>query len=146
MHGRLRRLDAPERSSDWTAADLRDRRVPVRQSPSAPLCSLQQLKSATELLSSVFGDGATNIGGFHEGLNLAAVWNLPTVFICENNLYGEYSPIATTTAVTDIAERAASYNMAERNRRRPRRRRGLCRPPSHRAVERARSGWWAHAD
>ena len=60
---------------------------------------------------SVFGDGATNIGGFHEGLNLAAVWNLPAVFLCENNLYGEYSPIATTTAVTDIAERAASYNM-----------------------------------
>jgi pyruvate dehydrogenase E1 component alpha subunit len=60
---------------------------------------------------SVFGDGATNIGGFHEGLNLAAVWNLPAVFLCENNLYGEYSPIATTTAVTDIAQRAASYNM-----------------------------------
>jgi acetoin:2,6-dichlorophenolindophenol oxidoreductase subunit alpha len=61
---------------------------------------------------SVFGDGATNIGGFHEGLNLAAVWNLPAVFICENNLYGEYSPIATTTAVTEIAVRATSYGMA----------------------------------
>lgn len=60
---------------------------------------------------SVFGDGATNIGGFHEGLNLAAVWNLPAIFLCENNLYGEYSPIATTTAVTDIADRAAAYNM-----------------------------------
>jgi TPP-dependent pyruvate/acetoin dehydrogenase alpha subunit len=61
---------------------------------------------------SVFGDGSTNIGGFHEGLNLAAVWNLPAVFLCENNLYGEYSPIATTTAVTDIAVRATSYGMA----------------------------------
>ncbi|HVA54121.1 MAG TPA: thiamine pyrophosphate-dependent dehydrogenase E1 component subunit alpha [Acidimicrobiales bacterium] len=60
---------------------------------------------------SVFGDGSTNIGGFHEGLNLAAVWNLPAVFLCENNLYGEYSPIATTTAVTDIALRATSYGM-----------------------------------
>lgn len=60
---------------------------------------------------SVFGDGSTNIGGFHEGLNLASVWNLPAIFLCENNLYGEYSPIATTTAVTNIAERAASYNM-----------------------------------
>jgi acetoin:2,6-dichlorophenolindophenol oxidoreductase subunit alpha len=60
---------------------------------------------------SVFGDGATNIGGFHEGLNLAAVWNLPAIFICENNLYGEYSPIASTTAVTDIATRATSYGM-----------------------------------
>lgn len=60
---------------------------------------------------SVFGDGATNIGGFHESLNLAAVWNLPTIFICENNLYGEYSPIASTTAVTEIAQRATSYDM-----------------------------------
>ncbi|MDH2903761.1 MAG: thiamine pyrophosphate-dependent dehydrogenase E1 component subunit alpha [Actinomycetota bacterium] len=61
---------------------------------------------------SVFGDGATNIGAFHEGLNLAAVWNLPVVFVCENNLYGEYSPLESTTAVTDIADRAASYAMA----------------------------------
>jgi pyruvate dehydrogenase E1 component alpha subunit len=61
---------------------------------------------------SIFGDGATNIGAFHEGLNLAAIWRLPVVFICENNLYGEYSPIATTTPVGDIAVRAASYGMA----------------------------------
>ena len=60
---------------------------------------------------SVFGDGSTNIGGFHEGLNLAQVWNLPAVFICENNLYGEYSPIATTTSVIDIVTRAVSYGM-----------------------------------
>lgn len=60
----------------------------------------------------VFGDGTTNIGAFHEALNLAAVWKLPAVFVCENNLYGEYSPIATTTPVTDIVDRAASYAMA----------------------------------
>jgi acetoin:2,6-dichlorophenolindophenol oxidoreductase subunit alpha len=60
---------------------------------------------------SVFGDGATNIGAFHEGLNLAKVWNLPAIFICENNLYGEYSPLATTTAVSDIADRARSFAM-----------------------------------
>ena len=60
---------------------------------------------------SIFGDGATNIGAFHEGINLAAIWNLPAVFVCENNLYGEYSPIHTTTAVGDIAERAASYGI-----------------------------------
>jgi acetoin:2,6-dichlorophenolindophenol oxidoreductase subunit alpha len=56
-----------------------------------------------------FGDGTTNIGAFHESLNLASVWKLPVVFVCENNLYGEYSPIASTTPVTELAERAASY-------------------------------------
>lgn len=59
----------------------------------------------------VFGDGASNIGAFHEGLNLAAVWRMPVVFVCENNLYGEYSPLATTTSVTDIALRGASYGI-----------------------------------
>ena len=59
-----------------------------------------------------FGDGSTNIGAFHEALNLAAIWKLPAVFVCENNLYGEYSPIATTTPVERIADRAASYAMA----------------------------------
>ena len=61
---------------------------------------------------SVFGDGSTNIGAFHEALNLAAVWNLPVIFICENNLYGEYSPIASTTAVTEISKRALAFDMA----------------------------------
>ncbi len=70
-----------------------------------------QLQGTEDVSVSVFGDGATNIGGFHEGLNLAAVWSLPVVFICENNLYGEYSPIARTTPVTDLAVRAASYQM-----------------------------------
>src|ERR1700735_32073 len=59
-----------------------------------------------------FGDGATNIGAFHEALNLAAVWKLPAVFVCENNLYGEYSPIASTTPVEQLGDRAASYEMA----------------------------------
>jgi pyruvate dehydrogenase E1 component alpha subunit len=59
-----------------------------------------------------FGDGSTNIGAFHEALNLASIWKLPVVFVCENNLYGEYSPIATTTPVTRLADRAAAYAMA----------------------------------
>lgn len=58
-----------------------------------------------------FGDGATNIGAFHESMNLAAVWQLPVVFVCENNLYGEYSPIRSTTPIDDIAVRADSYAM-----------------------------------
>jgi TPP-dependent pyruvate/acetoin dehydrogenase alpha subunit len=58
-----------------------------------------------------FGDGSTNIGGFHEALNLAAVWRLPVVFVLENNLYGEYSPLAATTPIERLADRAASYGM-----------------------------------
>ncbi len=62
----------------------------------------------------VFGDGAANIGAFHEGLNLAALWSLPVVFVCENNLYGEYSRIDATTSVEDIARRADAYAMPGR--------------------------------
>jgi pyruvate dehydrogenase E1 component alpha subunit len=60
-----------------------------------------------------FGDGATNIGGFHEAMNMASVWKLPAIFLCENNLYGEYSPIATTTPVERLADRADAYAMAK---------------------------------
>lgn len=59
----------------------------------------------------VFGDGATNIGAFHETLNLAAIWNLPVVFICDNNVYGEYSRINLTTPIEDLHLRGNSYNM-----------------------------------
>jgi pyruvate dehydrogenase E1 component alpha subunit len=58
-----------------------------------------------------FGDGATNIGSFHEALNMASVWRAPVVFVCENNLYGEYSPLRNTTPVDDLALRAAAYAM-----------------------------------
>ncbi|MBV8431015.1 MAG: thiamine pyrophosphate-dependent dehydrogenase E1 component subunit alpha [Solirubrobacterales bacterium] len=58
------------------------------------------------------GDGATNIGAFHEALNLAAVWELPVVFVCENNQYMEYTPIGSVTAVKrPAADRAASYGL-----------------------------------
>jgi TPP-dependent pyruvate/acetoin dehydrogenase alpha subunit len=59
-----------------------------------------------------FGDGTTNIGAFHEGLNFAAVWKLPVVFVCENNLYMEYTPIGDVTAVKDpAAGRASAYGL-----------------------------------
>jgi acetoin:2,6-dichlorophenolindophenol oxidoreductase subunit alpha len=70
-----------------------------------------QVRGTDEVGVAVFGDGAANIGAFHEGLNLAAIWNLPTVFVIENNLYGEYSRIDRTTPVEDLAERASSYGM-----------------------------------
>jgi acetoin:2,6-dichlorophenolindophenol oxidoreductase subunit alpha len=59
----------------------------------------------------IFGDGSTNIGAFHETLNLAGILKLPAVFVCENNLYGEYTRINLSTPVDNIAERAASYGM-----------------------------------
>jgi pyruvate dehydrogenase E1 component alpha subunit len=59
-----------------------------------------------------FGDGATNIGAFHEAVNLAAVWRLPVVFVCENNLYMEYTPIADVIPVElPAADRAAAYGL-----------------------------------
>jgi pyruvate dehydrogenase E1 component alpha subunit len=59
-----------------------------------------------------FGDGTTNIGAFHESLNMAAVWGLPVVFVCENNLYMEYTPISSVTAVPNpAADRAAAYGL-----------------------------------
>jgi TPP-dependent pyruvate/acetoin dehydrogenase alpha subunit len=61
-----------------------------------------------------FGEGATNIGSFHEALNFAAVMRLPVIFVCENNLYGEYSPLAATTSVPQIACRAGAYGLPAR--------------------------------
>jgi TPP-dependent pyruvate/acetoin dehydrogenase alpha subunit len=58
-----------------------------------------------------FGDGSVNIGAFHEAMNLAAVWKLPTIFVCENNLYGEYSPVARTTPLEELVRRADAYAM-----------------------------------
>jgi pyruvate dehydrogenase E1 component alpha subunit len=59
-----------------------------------------------------FGDGTTNIGAFHEALNMAVVWRLPVVYVCENNLYMEYTPIGEVTAVANpAADRASAYGL-----------------------------------
>jgi acetoin:2,6-dichlorophenolindophenol oxidoreductase subunit alpha len=71
-----------------------------------------RLRGTGQLAVAFFGDGATNIGSFHEALNLAAVWKLPVLFVCENNLYMEYTPIADVTAVPrPAADRAPAYGI-----------------------------------
>ncbi len=71
-----------------------------------------QYRGQSDVSVCFFGDGTTNIGAFHEALNLAAVWKLPVVFVCENNLYMEYTPIGEVTAVEHpAADRAASYGL-----------------------------------
>lgn len=69
-----------------------------------------QLRGSEQVTLCFFGDGATNIGAFHEGINLAAVWKLPVVYICENNLYAEYTPIGETTLAEDPAVDRARGN------------------------------------
>lgn len=61
-----------------------------------------------------FGDGASNRGTFHEALNLASVWKLPAIFVCENNQWASTTPYRTTTSVDDISTRAAGYSMASK--------------------------------
>jgi pyruvate dehydrogenase E1 component alpha subunit len=70
------------------------------------------LRGTEQVAVAFFGDGATNIGAFHEALNLAAVWRLPVIFVCENNLYMEYTPIGSVTAAENpAADRAVAYRM-----------------------------------
>jgi acetoin:2,6-dichlorophenolindophenol oxidoreductase subunit alpha len=71
-----------------------------------------QLRGSGQVTACFFGDGATNIGAFHEALNFAKIWDLPVVFVCENNLWMEYTAIADVTAVEHpAADRAASYGL-----------------------------------
>jgi TPP-dependent pyruvate/acetoin dehydrogenase alpha subunit len=71
-----------------------------------------QYRGSGQVALCFFGDGATNIGAFHEALNLAAVWKAPVVFVCENNQYMEYTAIGSVTAVPrPAADRAAAYGL-----------------------------------
>ncbi len=71
-----------------------------------------QYKGDDDVSVCFFGDGTTNIGAFHEALNFAAVWKLPVIFVCENNLYMEYTPIGDVTAVEHpAADRASAYGL-----------------------------------
>jgi len=70
-----------------------------------------QIRKSGAVSLAVFGDGAVNNGAWHEAVNLAAVWKLPVVLLCENNLYGEYTPFAQTSPVPHVADRAAAYGI-----------------------------------
>ncbi|MFW9800289.1 MAG: thiamine pyrophosphate-dependent dehydrogenase E1 component subunit alpha, partial [Candidatus Thorarchaeota archaeon] len=72
--------------------------------------SIQQ-RGTSQVCISFLGDGATNTGGFHEGISLAAAWNLPVVFVCENNLYAISVSAEKAFKVQDIAERASGYGI-----------------------------------
>ena len=85
-----------------------------------------QYRGSGQVAVCFFGDGTTNIGAFHEALNMAAVWKAPVVFVCENNQYMEYTPIGDVTAVEHpAADRASAYGLDVDPRRRQRRRRGV---------------------
>jgi acetoin:2,6-dichlorophenolindophenol oxidoreductase subunit alpha len=71
-----------------------------------------QYRGTEQVAVCFFGDGTTNIGAFHEALNFSVVWKLPVIFVCENNLYMEYTPIGSVTAVEHpAADRAGAYNL-----------------------------------
>lgn len=70
-----------------------------------------KLRGSGQVSVTFFGDGATNIGTFHEALNMASVWSAPVIFVIENNLYGEYTPLRKTAPVDDLAERATPFHI-----------------------------------
>lgn len=70
-----------------------------------------QVLGRDEVVACGFGEGTTNRGAFHESLNMAAIWDLPIVFICENNLYAEFSAAKDQTRITDIADRSVGYGI-----------------------------------
>lgn len=71
-----------------------------------------QYRKSGQVAVCFFGDGTTNIGAFHESLNFAAIWSLPVVYVCENNLYMEYTPISQVTAVENpAADRASAHGL-----------------------------------
>ena len=73
-----------------------------------------KIRGEDSLVLCFFGDGASNQGTFHESVNMAAVWDLPVIFICENNLYGMSTPVSQSTSVPDIAGRASAYGLRGR--------------------------------
>jgi pyruvate dehydrogenase E1 component alpha subunit len=70
-----------------------------------------QMRGTQQVAATVFGEGAVNQGVFHEALNLAVIWKLPLILVCENNLYSEMTPSHETTSVVDTYKRAEAYGL-----------------------------------
>ncbi len=70
-----------------------------------------KMRKSGQVVICFLGDGATNEGAFHEGVNLASIWKLPVVYVVENNLYAEKTRITDTTRIADLASRAAAYGL-----------------------------------
>lgn len=70
-----------------------------------------KIKGTDQVVACFFGDGAANTGAFHEGVNMAAVWKLPVIFVCENNLYAQFTPQRMHAAVPDLFVRAQGYGI-----------------------------------
>ncbi|HSR09796.1 MAG TPA: thiamine pyrophosphate-dependent dehydrogenase E1 component subunit alpha [Thermodesulfobacteriota bacterium] len=98
--------------ADW---DLRIMGRPGVQAAHVPIAAGVGLsikfQKTRDVVLCFFGDGASNEGNVHEGMNLASVWKAPVIFICENNLYALFTPNVETTSVRDIADRAKGYAM-----------------------------------
>jgi pyruvate dehydrogenase E1 component alpha subunit len=98
--------------SDFSVGSLGETSIVGSGIPVAAGAALgSQLQGNGRVTLCFFGDGATNEGAFHEGLNLAAVWKLPVIFLCENNGYAVSTPASAAVSVVDIADRAKAYAM-----------------------------------
>ena len=95
-------------SSAWAESQLLSRRLPL----SAGLALADKLSGRDALTACFFGEGAVAEGAFHEAMNLAALWQLPVLFCCENNLYAMGTALARSESQTDLCAKAASYRVA----------------------------------
>lgn len=98
--------------ADFSVGSLGESAIVGASMPTAVGAALSaQLRGTDQVCLCFFGDGAANCGLFHESLNLAAIWKLPVIFLCENNQYAICTHYAQTTSVTDIALRGSSYGI-----------------------------------